>query len=140
VSDAPITLFVPFGEGYGNPGLTVRADSVDELNSILDDLSDSQDSTDPESVSKLDALLDGVLTVKAAVTLKFPQKTVVNQNATATSHPQAQATPSSAPSCTHGAMKFKEGVSRSSGNAYKGWFCPAPQGTPGGQCKPQFIK
>lgn len=139
MSDAPITLFVPFGEGYGNPGLTIRADSVDELNSILEDVSSGVDSGDPESVSKLDALLDGVLTVKAAVTLKFPQKTVVNQNASATTHPQAQSKPESAPVCNHGPMKYREGTSKT-GNPYKGWFCPAPQGTPGGQCKPQFVK
>lgn len=138
MSDSPITLFVPFGEGYGNPGLTIRADSLDELDEILAGVSDSVDD-DPDSVSKLDSILDGVLTIKAAVALKFPQKTVVNQNATASTHPQAKAQPDSAPSCNHGPMKYREGTSRQ-GNPYKGWFCPAPQGTPGGQCKPQFVK
>lgn len=139
MSDSPITLFVPFGEGYGNPGLTIRADSLDELDEILAGVSDSVDD-DPDSVSKLDSILDGVLTIKAAVALKFPQKTVVTQNMAPSTHPQAKAQPDSAPSCNHGPMKYREGTARGTGNPYKGWFCPAPQGTPGGQCKPQFVK
>lgn len=134
MSDAPITLFIPFGNGYGNPGITVRADSLRELNTILDEFS-SQD--DPEGTSLLDQILDGVVTVKAGVLLKFPQEAPVAKPVT---HPQAQNSPADAPNCTHGAMKYREGKVKSGPNVgkdYKGWFCPAPQGT--NQCKPQFI-
>lgn len=134
MSDAPVTLFVPFGSGYGNPGLTVRAESTDELQAILNNLSNPVDD-DPESVSKLDDLLNGVLTIKAAVALKFPQED--KPKASSKPAPQATATPDSAPTCAHGSMKWKEGTSRA-GNAYKGWFCPAPLGQT--QCKAQFIK
>lgn len=138
MSDAPITLFIPFGQGYGNPGLTIRADSTDELDSILAGLSDSSDASDPESSSKLDSLLDGVLTVRAGVLLKFPQEEKpARQSVT---HPQATANPNAAPSCDHGEMKWRSGISRA-GNEYKGYFCTAPQGaTKGAACAPQFQK
>lgn len=138
MSDSPVTMFIPFGEGYGNPGITLRADSAKELDSILRELSDSTDPSDENSTSLLDSVLDGVLTVQAGVLLKFPKKVTVAASAPTVTHPQAQSTPADAPTCNHGTMKYKEGVSRSSGKNYKGWFCPAPQGQ--NQCSPQFVK
>lgn len=136
MSDAPFTLFIPFsnGSGYGNPGLTIRAESLDELNSLMSEFSDVK-GDDPDGTSKLDQLLDGVLTVKAGVTVKFPQE---EKPARPTQNP-APSVPaaSDAPTCTHGTMKYKEGQGKN-GKAYKGWFCPAPYGTQN-QCKPQFI-
>lgn len=133
MTESPITLFIPFGEGYGKPGLTLRADSLREINSQLGELSENVS----EDKSLLDDILDGVLTVKAGITLKFPQETkpVAKQTVNTTVQPPAGATPN----CSHGEMKYKEGVSRASGKAYAGYFCPAPQGVPGGQCKPQFA-
>lgn len=135
MSDAPITLFVPFGSGYGNPGLTIRAESTEELQAILDNLSNPVDD-DPDSPSNLNDLLDGVLTIKSAVALKFPQEDKPKPQAYKPS-PQVTAPASDNPSCSHGPMKWKEGTSRA-GNAYKGWFCTAPLGQT--QCKAQFIK
>ncbi|MET0466972.1 MAG: hypothetical protein ABW007_27685 [Chitinophagaceae bacterium] len=138
MSDSPVTMFIPFGEGYGNPGITLRADSAKELDGILKELSNPTDPKDAESVSLLDSVLDGVLTVQAGVTLKFPKKVTVAASAEpAVTHPQATGA-ADAPTCTHGSMKYKEGTSRSTGKQYKGWFCPAPQGA--GQCAPQFVK
>jgi hypothetical protein len=137
MNESPLTLFIPFGSGYGNPGLTLRAENVGELNAVLSDLSEPTDVTDPESASKRDELLDGVLTVKAGVLLKFPQDEKPKAAPTVT-HPQAATSaPADAPVCTHGPMKWKEGVSKS-GNNYKGWFCGAPYGQT--QCKAQFVK
>ena len=133
MSDAPITLFIPFGEGYGKPGLTVRADTLAELDAVLKTFSEQDD---PEGSSRLDSILDGVLTIKAGVVLKFPQE----EKKAARPAQAAVNTPSDAPSCNHGVMKFREGTVKSGANVgkpYKGWFCPAPQGT--NQCKPQFI-
>lgn len=130
MSDSALTMFIPFGSGYGNPGLTVRADTVDELISVFNELSEQND---PEGASKLDDLLNGVLTVNAGVLLKFPKQEVKTQ----VTHPQAQKAPSNTPSCTHGDMKWKEGRS-AKGNDYKGWFCNAPYGQT--KCAPQFVK
>lgn len=137
MSDAPLTLFMPFGTGYGNPGLTVRADSAKELDSILEDLTTKVNESDPDELSTLDSILDGIQTVRAAALLKFPQEEKASPKPTVT-HPQAQSTPPDAPSCNHGTMKWKEGTSRSTNKPYKGWFCTAPQGT--NQCSPQFVR
>lgn len=139
MADAPITLFIPLGNDRSNAGLTVRGESIDEVNAILFDLNGPSNS-DPENESKLNEILDGVLTVKAAVELKFPAPVQNARPQSTVTHPQAQSVPSDAPQCNHGFMKYKEGVSKSSGKAYKGWFCQAPQGVPGGQCAPQFIR
>jgi hypothetical protein len=138
MADAPITLFIPLGNDRSNAGLTVRAESIDEVLAMIFDLNGPSNS-DPDNDSKLNELLDGVLTVKAGVELKFPS-TVQTSRPANTTHPQASASaPADAPTCAHGSMKYKAGTS-AKGNDYKGWFCQAPQGIPGGQCKPQFIK
>jgi hypothetical protein len=136
MADAPITFFIPLGKGRSNAGLTVRAESFDEMNAILEDITDSAGG----EMSKLDSTLDSVLAINAALELKglntpepapsYPAKT--------STHPQANASgPSDAPTCQHGPMKWKEGTSKQ-GNAYKGWFCAAPYGQV--QCKAQFVK
>ena len=43
----------------------------------------------------------------------------------------------SIPSCEHGRMLWKEGVSAKTGNAYKGWVCPS-KAKP--QCAPRWEK
>jgi hypothetical protein len=131
MSDAPVTLFIPFGTGYGNPGLTLRAETVKELNATMLDLKELGD----EGLSLLDSLLSEVETIKAAVLLKFPQE---DKPAPRPSNSVATVTPpaGSVKSCDHGPMKYKEGVSKAN-KPYKAWFCPAPQGT--NQCKPEFI-
>lgn len=40
------------------------------------------------------------------------------------------------PSCNHGSMEWKEGVSRA-GKAYKGYYCKAPRGQ--ASCSPVYI-
>lgn len=132
MSDSALTVFIPFGQGYGNPGLTLRADTVDELNSIFGELS----ATGEDEVSKLDGILEGVKTVNAGVLLKGLSVAKPEPKAPVT-HPQASSAPSDAPSCSHGPRGYKEGVSKA-GNNYKGWFCNAPYGQT--KCAPQFIK
>lgn len=39
--------------------------------------------------------------------------------------------------CKHGNMTFKEGTGAK--GPWKGWFCPAPKGTPD-QCQPVFVR
>lgn len=41
--------------------------------------------------------------------------------------------------CKHGDMKFIEGVSKSNGKAYRGWFCKTPKGSLD-QCAPIFER
>lgn len=132
MSDSALTMFIPFGAGYGNPGLTVRADTVDELVALFGELS----ATGEDEVSKLDSILDGVATVNAGVLLKGLSVAKPEPAQKPVTHPQAQSAPADAPSCAHGAMKHKKGTSKA-GKNYEGWFCNAPYGQT--QCKPQFI-
>lgn len=133
MSDSALTLFIPFGAGYGNPGLTLRGDTADELLAIVKDLGDA---ANEEEVSKLDQILDGVSLVNAGVSLKGLSVKQEPKHQ-ATSHPQATSSGGEAKTCSHGAMKWKEGVSKA-GNNYKGWFCNAPYGQT--KCAAQFIK
>lgn len=48
------------------------------------------------------------------------------------------AAPGQAPSCHHGVKVFRQ-AKPESGKSWKGWFCPAPKGTPD-QCQPEFIR
>src|SRR6478736_1507628 len=66
MADAPITFFIPLGNDRANAGLTVRAESVDELNAVLADLTDSVN----DEPAKLDNVIDSVLAIKAGLELK----------------------------------------------------------------------
>jgi hypothetical protein len=132
MADAPITFFIPFGNERSNAGLTVRAETVNELAGILSDLN----GIDETEESKLSALLNEVLIIKGAVELILPSQ--APSQAKPVTHPQAQSAPTDAPTCVHGSMKWKEGSSKSTGKPYKGWFCGAPYGQV--QCSPQFVK
>jgi hypothetical protein len=45
----------------------------------------------------------------------------------------------SAPTCKHGAMTYRTGISQKTGKEWKAWMCPAPKGTPD-QCPADFIR
>jgi hypothetical protein len=52
---------------------------------------------------------------------------------------RADAAPSSAPTCKHGAMTYRTGISQKTGKEWKAWMCPAPKGTPD-QCPADFLR
>lgn len=56
-----------------------------------------------------------------------------------TTTPVAAAPAASGPTCKHGAMTYKEGVSAKTGKPWKAWMCPSPKGTPD-QCPADFIR
>jgi hypothetical protein len=117
MSDAPVTLFIPFGSGYGQPGLTLRAETPKELDAVLQSLKEASD----DELSLLDSILSEVETVKAALLLKFPQEEKPARQASNTTV-TPPAVGESVPTCNHGPMKWRQGTSRSSGKEYKGWF------------------
>lgn len=53
--------------------------------------------------------------------------------------PAVTATPSTAPTCKHGAMTYREGMSQKTGKPWRAWMCPAPKGTPD-QCPADFLR
>lgn len=136
MSDAPVTLFIPFGEGYGKPGLTLRSETVAELSSVLSDLTDSVD----EEESLLSKILNQTQLVDAGIKLVFPQE-VKAPRQSVSSPAAAVPAASNAPSCKHGPKKWRSGVS-AKGNDYKGYFCTAPQGATDkdASCSPEFQK
>jgi hypothetical protein len=134
LSDAPVTLFIPFGEGYGKPGITLRAETLKELDAQLSELNESTVADDGNETSLLSEIVNKVKTVDAGVKLVFPQEAKPQRNSSA-AVPHVPAA-SAAHTCEHGAMKYKEGTNAK--GPWKGYFCPQPYGSP--QCKPQFIK
>ncbi len=137
MNESPVTLFIPFGEGYGKPGLTLRAETTKELDAEIRLLTDSTD----EQPALLDSLLSGVETIRAAILLKFPQEEKKIQTRSSNNVPPPAQSGSNIPTCgndgSHGPMKYKEGTN-ARGN-WKGYFCTLPYGS-GSQCKPVFIK
>lgn len=85
-----------------------------------------------KDVGEIEALLGAIERVNA-VTQPAPQGASVPAY-----QQQAQRPAGDSPICNHGQMEFKEGVSKSSGKPYKGWFCPSSDRND--QCKPQFIR
>jgi hypothetical protein len=136
-----VSLGINLGKDrYTDPRLTISATNVGGLMGHLGDLNDP-DETDPEGLSPLSGLLDHLQSIDAAVTLKkglAPNVGAASPDGGFTpggyqepTHPAAQA----GKNCTHGAMKYKSGVSKA-GKPYSGYFCPAPFGTQ--QCKAVF--
>ena len=52
-------------------------------------------------------------------------------------NPPAKIQEGQAPTCSHGAMTFREGVSAK--GPWKGWMCPAPKGAPN-KCDAIFVR
>lgn len=84
-------------------------------------------------IASTDQILSGVNTLTAVTKVDEP----VWAAKTGTTAAPVQA--SSSPTCKHGAMTYREGVSSKTGKAWKAWMCPAPKGTPD-QCPADFIR
>lgn len=64
---------------------------------------------------------------------------VAELRATGTSNAAPSSTPTSTPTCKHGAMTYRTGISAKTGKEWKAWMCPAPKGTPD-QCPADFLR
>lgn len=128
---------VYLGYFIGRHKLTFGASDVAGVLSHLNDLNE----VDPvDEISPLNVLLDHMVTMDAAVNVKYgtaspaPKPT---QSPDGGFTPGGYDAPSEGPSCGHGPMKWRQGVSKA-GKPYKGWFCTAPYGQ--NQCSAQFVK
>lgn len=131
--------FISLGMALPGGGrLTISADSVGTLQGYLNDLNEI-DETDPEGMSAINYILDGVVAVNAAVQLKMPIQAAPTGNRPA---PAPSTTPQpggSAPMCEkHNAPMIWEpdGLVRNGTNAgkrYSAWKCAMPY-QPGVKC------
>lgn len=107
--------------------INVRANTADELSVLLEGIGDY--STQIASVQKL---VVGAYTLLPLSTPTTTPSTEQPQYSAPT--PAGEASGTSAPTCQHGARKYKAGVSSKTGKPYAMWVCPLPQGPE--QCKP----
>lgn len=114
-----------------NDGTMVNVYAIDQA-----DL--EQSLTVVQDLSALIASTGQILAGTSAVAAPSVNEQVSNLRAMPSQAPAAAA-PSSGPTCKHGAMVYKSGVSQKTGNAWKAWMCPAPKGTPD-QCPADFIR
>ena len=75
----------------------------------------------------------GMATVRKA----FPNATPVVHPLDDRANPPAGGAPTGSPSCKHGAMVFKEGVSQR--GPWRAWMCSAPRGA-ADKCEPNFLR
>ncbi len=117
---------------YKTPGgdmINVRANTADELSVLLEGIGDY--STQVAAVQRM-----VVGAYNAAPLGTQPSTPSIAPAPSSMPAPVAppSATPTSGPTCVHGARKYKSGVSSKTGNPYAMWVCPQPQGAD--QCKP----
>lgn len=107
--------------------INIRANTSDELSVLLEGVGDY--ATQIASVQKL------VLGAYNAIPLSTPSITQSIEQPQYSAPTQAGEAPgTSAPTCQHGARKYKAGVSSKTGKPYAMWVCPMPQGAD--QCRP----
>lgn len=107
--------------------INIRAHTADELSVLLEGIGDY--ATQIASVQKL---VVGAYTLSPLSTPPITQSTEPVQYSAPT--PAGEVPGTSAPTCQHGARKYKAGVSAKTGKPYAMWVCPMPQGAD--QCKP----
>jgi len=130
--EGKVTVTLKGGAGFNAPWVVIHGSTV---NDALGQLSDTE----------LPALLE-----KAQKASKYfgdkaetPTPTPAAQGASQTQSGQpaasAAGTGGAVKFCKHGQMTPKSGVSKKTGKAWSGFFCPTPQGT-ADQCDPQFDR
>jgi len=107
--------------------INIRAKTADELSVMLEGIGDY--STQIAAVQKL---VVGAYTLNPLSTQ--PSTPSIEQVQYSPPTQAGEAPGTSAPTCQHGARKYKAGVSSKTGKPYAMWVCPLPQGPE--QCKP----
>jgi hypothetical protein len=167
-SEAPLSINFRIPEVPGSPQLTVRASNGQELAGLTGDVAAAGVQVGRALVDFRSGFLAGAglpaetasstpASAQSAQTYQ-PQNPTAGYGAPAPDQqqysmpaqqygapPQHQyAAPpqtggmGAAPTCPHGQRVYKSGVSPKSGQPYKMWACPAPQGPE--QCKPEWVK
>lgn len=118
------------GAGYDAPWIVVHAK---DLRDALDQVSGDNH----EVLKKLMEQVAGAGKYFSALGGAKPVNSNANTSQRPNTAPPAGATqgPGPAPTCAHGEMVWRSGVSKQSGKPYKLWSCTAPRDQ---QCKPVY--
>ena len=117
---------------YKTPGgdmINIRANTADELSVLLEGIGDYS-----TQVAAVQRLVVGAYNAAPLGTASSILSTAPAPSSMPAPVAPPSATPTSGPTCLHGARKYKSGVSSKTGNPYAMWVCPQPQGVD--QCKP----
>jgi hypothetical protein len=117
---------------YKTPGgdmINIRANTADELSVLLEGVGDYS-----TQVAAVQRLVVGAYNAAPLGTASSIPSTAPAPSSMPAPVAPPSATPTSGPTCLHGARKYKSGVSSKTGNPYAMWVCPQPQGVD--QCKP----
>jgi len=107
--------------------INVRAQTADELSVLLESIADYS--------FQVAATQKAVASAYALNPLATASITpVIAQEQYSAPTPEGIAPGTSAPTCQHGARKYKSGISSKTGKPYAMWVCPMPQGAD--QCRP----
>ena len=117
---------------YKTPGgdmINIRANTADELSVLLEGIGDYS-----PQIAAVQRLVVGAYNAAPLGTASSIPSTAPAPSSMPAPVAPPSATPTSGPTCLHGARKYKSGVSSKTGNPYAMWVCPQPQGVD--QCKP----
>ena len=117
---------------YKTPGgdmINIRANTADELSVLLEGIGDYS-----TQVAAVQRMVVGAYNAAPLGTASSIPSTAPAPSSMPAPVAPPSATPTSGPTCLHGARKYKSGVSSKTGNPYAMWVCPQPQGVD--QCKP----
>lgn len=117
---------------YKTPGgdmINIRANTADELSVLLEGIGDYS-----TQVAAVQRMVVGAYNAAPLGTASSIPSTAPAPSSMPAPVAPPSATPTSGPTCLHGARKYKSGISSKTGNPYAMWVCPQPQGVD--QCKP----
>jgi hypothetical protein len=116
--------------------INIRANSADELSVLLEGIGDyaTQIHATQRQLQGAGTLAPLSTTDSITSTTPPPYSLPPQAQAPSAMAPTGTPQPQSGPTCTHGARKYKSGISSKTGNPYAMWVCPMPQGAD--QCKP----
>lgn len=121
-TEGKLTVTLKGGAGFDAPWIVIHAD-------------DASDALEQLKAPELKELME--LTKKAGAHFSGGNGSAGRPQQAAASAPAQSNAGSSAPSCSHGAMTYRKGISKKTNKPWEAYFCPAPQGEE--QCKAKFI-
>lgn len=152
---AALTATLKFGGGYADPWLVVRADTAEELVGLLQQAAQAgavatlaQSAVEAQAVYTAARSLGAKpVAVEAAPQAAPPtppwqppqQAAPTSPAPSAPAAPAPAAAPAGAPTCQHGPMVWRTGVSKKTGQPWQAWMCSAPRGATD-KCDAQFVR